>query len=213
MRARGMSSGISVAVLCGGRSTRFGADKASALVGGQPLVSHVVERLRRVTDDIFLQGGPPQEVPPGVRACPDLVTGRGPLSGVHGALANAAHPRVLVVGCDMPGVDPRLARVLGRDCRAVDAAVPTWHDGKIEPLCALYSRTLLPVAARMLEEGEHRISHLLRPPARARLVPIEPLVGAGELDAGCFVNINTRADLARWESAHPAVGLTGAQRV
>jgi molybdopterin-guanine dinucleotide biosynthesis protein A len=201
------SSGTSVAVLGGGASSRFGSDKAQAMVDGRPMISWVLERFLPVTDDAFVQLPPEGRAPQGVRSMRDVIPGRGPLSGVHGALANAQHPWVLVVACDMPGVDPALASVLGRHvAEGVEAIVPSWRGGHIEPLGALYSRALLPRAEALLSEGACRPSMLLAPPTRVRYVPIEPLLSSGGLCADCFVNVNTKGELARWATSKGPAG-------
>ncbi len=200
-RERTTSSGISVAILGGGLSSRFGSDKAHALAGERPLAQWVVERFSAVSDDVFLQLTERVRSPEGVRTCYDLIPGGGPLSGIHGALRHARHPRVFITACDMPGVDPRLPGVLASR-EGFEAVVPVWRNGWIEPLCALYHRSLLPRAESMLSEGSHRLARLLDPPTRVILVPIEPLVEAGQLEGDCFVNINTRDDLRRWVVAN-----------
>lgn len=178
------------------------------------MIAWVLERFASVTDDAFVQLPPGTAPVEGVRSRFDVVPGRGPLSGVHGALANARNPWVLVVACDMPGADPALVEVLGRHATSgVDAVVPSWQGGHIEPLGALYSRALLPRAEELLVGGACRPSMLLSVPSRTRYVPIEPLLVAGELCADCFVNVNTRGELARWVAAKgPAVTVTAGRR-
>ncbi|MBO9602152.1 MAG: molybdenum cofactor guanylyltransferase [Novosphingobium sp.] len=43
-------------VLAGGRSSRFGSDKALAELGGKPLLAHAVERLGAWCDDVVVAG-------------------------------------------------------------------------------------------------------------------------------------------------------------
>jgi molybdopterin-guanine dinucleotide biosynthesis protein A len=44
------------AVLAGGQSTRFGSDKAVALVDGLPLIDHVVMGMFRATENLVIVG-------------------------------------------------------------------------------------------------------------------------------------------------------------
>jgi molybdenum cofactor guanylyltransferase len=91
------------AVLAGGRSRRFGSDKAAALLGGRPLLDHVVDALRPQVDAVVVCGRRHPSLPSLVdRPGPDL----GPLGGLSAALHHAeAHgfELVLTAGCDMPG--------------------------------------------------------------------------------------------------------------
>lgn len=186
-----------MAILCGGVSRRFGSEKAMALARERPLCQWIMERLEGVTDDMFLQLAPGASIPVDLPVHHDPSPGGGPKSGIHGALLHARHPRVFVVGSDMPNVDPRLPSLLAR-AREADAVVPRWDNGWIEPLCAVYSRTALPVIVRQLAEGRLRMTQLLEDLDAVTYVDVDPLVAKGELEADCFVNINSREALEEW---------------
>ena len=198
----GTSSSISVAILCGGVSRRFGSEKAMVLAGERPLCQLILDRMSGVTDDLFLQLAPGATVPVDLPVHHDPDPGGGPKSGIHGALLHARHGRVFVVGSDMPNVDPRLPSILAR-AEGVDAVVPRWDNGWIEPLCALYSRTALPVIVRQLGEGKLKLSQLHDELDAVTYVDIEALMRDGALDPDCFVNINSRDELDRWLSSLP----------
>lgn len=199
---RDTSSSISVAILCGGVSRRFGSEKALALARERPLCQWIMDRLSGVTDDLFLQLAPGATIPVDLPAHHDPNPGGGPKSGIHGALLHARYPRVFVVGSDMPNVDPRLPSILARAVDA-DAVVPRWDNGWIEPLCALYSQTALPVIVRQLGEGRLKLSQLHEDLDTVAYVDVEPLMREGSLEAGCFVNINSRVELEKWLSGLP----------
>lgn len=69
------------AVLAGGRSSRFGSDKALAMLGGRTLLDHALAALRPHCDAVILVGR--GEVADWPR--PDM----GPLGGIAGALIHA----------------------------------------------------------------------------------------------------------------------------
>jgi molybdopterin-guanine dinucleotide biosynthesis protein A len=191
------SSSISVAILCGGTSRRFGSEKALAIAGERPLFRWIMDRLEGVTDDMFLQVAPGATAPDDLPVHRDTDPGGGPKSGIHGALLNARHPRVFVVGSDMPNVDPRLPSILARH-EGIDAVVPRWANGWVEPLCALYSRTALPVIVSQLAEGRYKLSQLHHALDSVAYVEVEPLMEGGALDPDTFVNINSREELEAW---------------
>ncbi len=100
------------AVLAGGRSRRFGSDKALAVFEGLPLRAHAVAALSGVTDRVIVCG---RAMPDGSgipdRPAPDL----GPLGGLAAALALAAgagFARVLTLPCDTPRVPAAVLRTL-----------------------------------------------------------------------------------------------------
>ncbi len=100
------------AVLAGGRSSRYGSDKAIALWQGKPLIEHVIAALRPMVDELVICGrdfggriGIPDRPAPGM----------GPLGGLNAALHHAAahgFDVVISAGCDTPLLPGALLRQL-----------------------------------------------------------------------------------------------------
>jgi molybdopterin-guanine dinucleotide biosynthesis protein A len=100
------------AVLAGGRSTRFGSDKAEALLDGKPLLDHAIAAIRPHVTDLVLVG----RDRPGWPCLSDRPRpGLGPLGGIAAALHHAGrhgYDRVLTIACDVPHVSPELIEAL-----------------------------------------------------------------------------------------------------
>jgi molybdopterin-guanine dinucleotide biosynthesis protein A len=100
------------AVLAGGRSSRFGSDKAEALWGERSLLDHVVARLTSVCSAVIICGRHADTIPSVPdRPTPDL----GPLGGLNAALhyaGAAGYDRVIVAPCDTPLLDDELFTAL-----------------------------------------------------------------------------------------------------
>ena len=90
------------AVLAGGRSARFGSDKALAEAGGKPLIEHAIDALAAVTGQVTICG----RQLAGYTCLPDRpAAGLGPLAGLNAALHHAhalRRPWVLSIACDTP---------------------------------------------------------------------------------------------------------------
>ncbi|ATE66442.1 molybdenum cofactor guanylyltransferase [Rhizorhabdus dicambivorans] len=90
------------AVIAGGRSSRFGTDKAEALWQGRPLIDHAIDALRPFVDEIVVCGRAHGGLPVlADRPAPDM----GPLGGINAALHHGRERGdgiVLTVGCDTP---------------------------------------------------------------------------------------------------------------
>jgi len=102
---------METAILAGGRSSRFGANKALADWFGAPLIAAITEKARTVTEKVFIISN--DEVPYrflDIPVYPDIYPGMGPLSGLHSALSHAASNRVMVLACDMPLLNTDLLR-------------------------------------------------------------------------------------------------------
>ncbi len=90
------------AVLCGGRSRRFGSDKALARFGSSTVGERVVAALRQSGVDPVVAIGGQIGDRLGIPTVHDLRPGDGPLGGLATALLWARNGSVLMVPCDVP---------------------------------------------------------------------------------------------------------------
>ncbi|MGN3975383.1 molybdenum cofactor guanylyltransferase [Tsuneonella sp. SYSU-LHT278] len=108
------------AVIAGGRSRRFGSDKALHLHEGVPLLEHAAVALSRQTHTVAICG---RDVP-GYLSLPDLPRpGLGPLGGLNAALHHAAEhgfDAVLSVPVDTVPLPDRLPEILGNPPAALE---------------------------------------------------------------------------------------------
>ncbi|CAN5340872.1 molybdenum cofactor guanylyltransferase [soil metagenome] len=96
------------AILAGGRSSRFGSDKALAMLRGKPLIDHAREALFSQCGDVVIVGREG-----GVADWP--APGMGPLGGLAGAMHHArrlGHDQVLSCGVDSIDLPDELLALL-----------------------------------------------------------------------------------------------------
>ncbi|MHB8140237.1 MAG: molybdenum cofactor guanylyltransferase [Vulcanimicrobiaceae bacterium] len=176
-----------VVILAGGQARRF-AQKLEQAIDGVPLVVRVYRNLRGYRPTYICAR---RSFPVDIDAqldCPMIVDdapGRGPLVGMITAFHALPHRLVYAVAADMPLVDAQLLTELSAGMRDGDEAVIPEHDGRIEPLPALYDRRAFLRHARSARDGS--IIAVIAA-LRARRLPM-----SGER----FLNINTPEDLAR----------------
>lgn len=112
------------AILAGGRSRRFGSDKAAAMLNGVALLDHVIARLRPQVDALVICG---RDVA-GMTCIADRPSSDlGPLGGLNAALRHGAihgFATVISVPCDTPILPADLAGRLVPHAPAVAAAIP-----------------------------------------------------------------------------------------
>lgn len=202
-KAQEAVNAVSIAILCGGSSRRMGTDKAllSLRPGLPPMLALVIDRVRGLTDDLFLVGvhraGYDRFGPPLVR---DRYPGAGPLGGIATALAASKHARCLVVGCDMPFLDGDFLQWMVRLPRdQADALVPVLSelaaDGTTrlvpQPLHAIYSRQCLPAVERCLLDGERCATSFY---TRVRVATLSPAqFSSDETRLRSFFSVDTPA--------------------
>jgi len=147
-------------VLAGGQSSRMGRDKAVLEIDGIPLALRAAEELSRVCGAVALVGDPARYGHLGLSVIPDSYPGQGPLAGIEAALGATRTDANLVVACDMPALNGGiLTELLSAEA---DCALPRYPDGKLEPLCAAYSRRCHSAIREALEAGVRRVTDALR---------------------------------------------------
>jgi len=188
-------------VLAGGSSSRLGEDKALLRYRGGTLLEWTCQRLVAVCDEVVVanRGRAPQDE----MAIADG-PGAGPAAGILGAAAARPGRSLLVLACDLPGVPAALLEHLWR--RASDGGwdwvVPGEPDARgVEPLCALYAPQALRTLERRVERGRFSLHGLLDEPGlRILHLAGDELAAFGTAES-LFRNLNTAADVARWQSA------------
>ena len=181
-------------VIAGGRSVRFGGEKAVALFEGRSLLEWAVARLAPHCGQVAVNARPGTATEAlaareGWSVLPDLPgDAAGPLAGVHAGLVWAASRgarRIAVSPCDAPLLpDDLFARLLA--AAGEGAAMAITGEGR-QPLCAVWPVSALEEVSRALNGGAH--------PPTWRLLEA---VGATPVrfdDAAAFANVNTRESL------------------
>jgi molybdopterin-guanine dinucleotide biosynthesis protein A len=150
-------------VLAGGKSSRMGSDKAVLPFKGITLVEHVAAQVHEAAGNVTLVGDPARYSNFSYPVIRDIFPARGPLSGIHAALAASQSDWNLIVACDMPEVTAAfLTRLIHRAERGnAHAVIPAGPSGRPEPLCAAYSHRALDEIARALDRGIRKVTDAL----------------------------------------------------
>lgn len=176
----------------------MGRDKLTLRVGGETLLERVSHALSARCEEVILAGG--GAPPPGVFTVADARPGQGPLAGMEAGLAAARFPLVFVAAGDMPflsaGLVDHLLEVLRE--RGALAAVPD-DGGSTHPLCAAYSREVLPRLRLALDGGVRAARGFLDGLDAVVYVPKAELRSLGDPDL-LLMNVNSPGDLARARS-------------
>ncbi len=117
---------LTVAILAGGKSRRMGENKALIQLGGHPLISHIISRLRTLhpAEIMIITNEPDVYARFGQRIVQDSTPDQGPLGGVYTALSSSRTQYNFIIACDMPLVKPTLVKWLWHACNNYDAIVP-----------------------------------------------------------------------------------------
>lgn len=151
---------MNAAILAGGRSSRFGQDKCLVDWGGEPLVRLLAGRLKELAERVMVVTDDPLRFAfLDIAAVRDIEPGLGPLGGLMTALYHSTSDMVLLRGCDMPFINKGLVRHMMARAAGKSALVPEVF-GRLQPLCAIYSKDTLREVERMVQEGDMAITRV-----------------------------------------------------
>jgi molybdenum cofactor guanylyltransferase len=182
----------------------MGRPKALLLFDGEPLIVHIVAALRDLFAEVVVVAAPEQELPPmPVTLVRDDLAYQGPVGGICYGL-RAGHGDIsFVTACDSAFLSSRLIAHLLSQISQHDVVVPHW-EGRLQPLHAVYRRTVLPLLEQQLARGELRPVYLFDK-VRTRRVEEEE-IRLLDPDGASFFNMNTPEDyaaaLTRWNDVH-----------
>jgi molybdopterin-guanine dinucleotide biosynthesis protein A len=185
-------------ILAGGKSSRLGRNKALQIIGGKTLIQWVVDRLATLSTEIIIATARGEPIPCSstarIRTVADTHPGRGPLAGIYSGLVASSGSRAIVVGCDTPFLSVSLLQYMSQICSTCGLVIPR-IEGKVEPLCAVYSKDCVAPIGQLLKQNELKIIELFRM-VTVRYIE-EDEIDRFDPEHLSFFNINSPADLDR----------------
>lgn len=139
-------------------SSRFGEDKALYIYKGKPLIAWVMDSMAAASERLVIANRPY----PGLEVYPDLWRGGDTLSGLHSALAHAQEDWVAVAACDQPFLSQDFWSFMLEHTRSDIRAVVASSGNFLEPLGALYHKSLEGEVLLRLETGQLQVQALLK---------------------------------------------------
>jgi molybdenum cofactor guanylyltransferase len=164
---------VNAFVLAGGQSTRMGRDKALLDLNGSPLIVRALEKLRLLGFSPRIVGSRP-DLASFAPVIPDIHPHSGPLGGIEAALAASDTEQNLFLPVDLPLVLAELLRWMIRRAELTSAlaTIPRFQ-GCLQPLCAVYSKVLLPHASAAIASGNAKVTRAIESAANATRMRID----------------------------------------
>jgi len=151
-------------ILSGGKSSRMGREKGLVNFRGKPLISYSIEALKQLTGTIIIGANNNLEEYKkfGFDVVNDEVEGIGPMGGLLSTLRYSTTDKNLVVSCDTPFINSGLLQYLMRYMQDYDIVAASHGNGKTEPLCAIYSRNVIPVMEKKVNDGVFKLRSIFQ---------------------------------------------------
>ncbi len=175
-------------VLTGGTSTRFGSDKAAALIDGHTLIERI---LTSIPDeiDVIIVGPDPRIAGRSYQCVQEQPLGGGPVAGFMAGLEICTSEIVGLIATDMPFAVTRVINLLNSMKSHDDAVMYVDASGFIQPLAAVYRVEAVENALHIIGSIEGKSMREL-----TSLLSIAEVVMSTEVE-GALMDIDTPADL------------------
>ncbi len=155
--------------MAGGKSSRFGENKALFPVRGVPMIERIIDILKKYTEELFIVSNENSLYERfGLKIVGDEFPGLGPLAGLHAALKAASTKQVLLVACDMPFLSDGLVAHLVTLGKEHPMVVPYGPKGP-EPLLAIYPKGLIGAIEKRLRANRLSMRGLIEAHPHKRL--------------------------------------------
>ncbi|MFX1303884.1 MAG: molybdenum cofactor guanylyltransferase [Promethearchaeota archaeon] len=207
---------LAIAILIGGKSTRFGSDKGIFEYHGKPLISYQLETLGKKKYDIFLVAKSKAQVNNYLEKIilrnimafiiddnniiSDL-TIHTPLIGLYSAfkeLNNLGYEKSFILSCDLPLIKLDVIEFLIKNSFEYDCCIPKWNNGFLEPLFTIYPvKKALIKAEKNVKKNIYKLTNLLDENWKINYISIESLIQPLDKNLNSFININEPSDLEK----------------
>jgi len=179
-------------LLAGGKSRRMGSEKGTLSVGDAQLYQYPLRVLELLCDEILISTCQASLFQVPYQKVCDEIKGIGPLGGIYSCLKQSVNTLNLVLSYDMPLVSESLFRLLLSKKDQYELVLPAMKEKRPEPLCGLYSKSVLEVIGQMIKKQDFAVNHLLDC-STSRIVPISEEMECWK--SNLFLNINSKEDL------------------
>ncbi len=179
-------------VLSGGKSSRFGEDKALAVLNGLTFLETAVGRLRELGLNVTVITNRARDYSGLNLGCDiqrDMIEEKGPLGGLYTACHLFPDQALLVVVCDMPSMSVSLLERLIRSHRRENSAtVFSFEKGGLEPFPGVYESNLFQRVLERLKLNKLSLEGFLDDIPELNVIQLK-------LAREAFMNINNKKDL------------------
>lgn len=153
-------SKITGIIFAGGKSSRMGQNKALVKYKRQRLIDRTIQLIKSSCDYLLISSNVPlKDVP--YALVPDLIPNIGPLGGLYSVLTKTTTSGNIVLACDVPNIEPEFFDTLLSKSKGYDAVIPRLPNGKLEPLVAFYSKSIIPVIEEQIKNEDFKLVNLI----------------------------------------------------
>ena len=207
---------LAILILIGGKSTRFGTEKAAIDLFGKPLILHQIDILYKFDHDIFLVAHSEEQIynyrkqiefPAQIKFIVDdrdifkYIKLYKPMLGIYSGfkeLNNLGFEKAFVLSCDMPLIKSDVVNLMINESKGYDCAVPRWNSGFLEPFFAIYPISKgFYKAKEILTNENYGLYNFIDRDWNINYISVEKSIQPLDNKLLSFLNINGPIDIAK----------------
>ncbi len=183
---------FSVGILAGGKSSRMGQNKALMEFQNETMIGRISKAFKGTSEVLVSAAERGVYDIPGIKYVYDEHKDIGPIEGLRQVISAADKEYVFVCAADMPFVNREIAEYLAEfistdyDCYVIA------DEERVHPLCAIYSKRVLPVIEELIRKGKYRLMEILQA-VRTKYVELRYT----NFDRRVVKNVNTKDEFLR----------------
>ena len=157
-----MKHTIPAVIFAGGKSSRMGKDKALLPFGNAATLSEFqYKRLEALFENVYMSAKA-YKFKFECHLIEDRYEEHSPLAALISVFESLDDEAVFVLSVDAPFVDKSVIDILFQHSTSDHDVIVAKSPKGLEPLCAIYKRSILPAALHQIETGNHRLTDLLK---------------------------------------------------
>ena len=206
---------LAIAILIGGKSTRFGTDKGLFKIFNKPLISYEIDTLSDMGYNIFLVAHSMDQVQKYIeqidftKIIAFIIDNQSasnthlhaPIIGLFSTfkeLKKLGYKKVLVLSCDTPLLKKELLNYLIEQSKGYDCCIPQWKNGFLEPLLAIYPiEKALKTTSKNIKIKSYKLTNLLSNQWKINFISVEKSLQPIDKNLDSFTNINETKDIEK----------------
>ncbi len=178
-------------ILCGGKSSRMTTEKGLVKLQENTFIDRIISVLEsnNMLVKLITENENYSEI--GYEILPDIYKNKGPLAGIHSALADSKKESILVLSCDIPLFNSQTLTALHSNAVPEKEVVYATANGKDHPLVGFYKKSLLKKLENALDNNDLKVMNFVKE-QNFQKIEID--------DARSLSNINTPLELQELEN-------------
>src|SRR6056297_400207 len=201
----GLSRGGSIMnaiILAGGKSSRFGSNKALYKINQKPMLVNIVEKLSPIFKKIYIIGDQKDKYEEirGTVYLRDKIPDKGPLGGLYTGLSVSGSQYNYLQACDMPFVSQEYLRYMKGHIisnKNYEAFIPE-KNGYLEPFVGIYDKNIMDKILELIKKEKLNFDNLFEK-IKIKKIDEEEIAKIADTER-IFFNINKKEDLAKYKN-------------